>query len=122
MGGVDIHSIIGKLPIIPRKGFVLPGHKFTGPYNPLSKQLDTNDQPLPGQEPYNAVDAISLNHDICYRDAHDDKKKKLECDDTMLRELKILEPRGIREWIDRRLVGKYLRERLTIYGRQIWWI
>ena len=35
--GVDIHNII---PIIPRKGLVLPGHKFTGPYNPLSKQLD----------------------------------------------------------------------------------
>ena len=60
-------KVIGKLPR-PKKGFVLPYHKYTGPYNPLDKQLDEFDQPHPGQEPYNAVDAISMRHDICYRD------------------------------------------------------
>ena len=57
---IDIHALIGKLPILPKKGFVLPWHKYTGPYNPLDKQLDENDQPIPGQEPYNSVDAILL--------------------------------------------------------------
>ena len=70
---IDIHALIGKLPILPKKVFVLPWHKYTGPYNPLDKQLDEKDQPIPGQEPYNGVDAISLHHDICYRD-HADKK------------------------------------------------
>ena len=74
---MDIHKEIGRLPK-PKKGFVLPGHKYTGPYNPLHEQLDENDNPLPGQEPFNAVDAISMKHDICYRDK--DKKK---CDENI---------------------------------------
>ena len=98
---IDIHKLIGKLPVIPKKGFVLPGHKYTGPYNPLDKQLDKNDKPIKGQEPFNGVDAISLKHDICYRDKPDDKQG---CDESMLRELKALQPKNTREKIDRQLV------------------
>ena len=36
--GVDVHKAIGKLPK-PRKGWTLPGHNYTGPYNPLEKFL-----------------------------------------------------------------------------------
>ena len=32
--GFDIHKAIGKLPK-PKKGWTLPGHNYTGPYNPL---------------------------------------------------------------------------------------
>ena len=42
---MDIHKEIGRLPR-PKKGFVLPGHKYTGPYNPLDEQLDVNDIPV----------------------------------------------------------------------------
>ena len=98
---IVIHKEIGKLSVIPKKGFVLPEHKYTGPYNPLDKQLDENDKPIKGQEPFNGVDAISLKHDICYRDKPDDKK---ECDESMLRELKALQPKNTREKIDRQLV------------------
>ena len=100
---MDIHKIIGNLPR-PKKGFVLPSHKYTGPYNPLDEQLDENDIPLPGQEPFNRVDAISMRHDICYRDRGNSKKGKHECDDDMLKELDVLEPENIREKIDRKLV------------------
>ena len=31
--GVDIHKQL--LKVAPHKGFVLPGHKYTGPGNPL---------------------------------------------------------------------------------------
>ena len=55
---MDIHKVIGKIPFKPKKGFVLPRHRFTGPYNPLHLQLDSKDNPLPGNEPYNAVDAV----------------------------------------------------------------
>ena len=103
---MDIHKLIGKLPR-PKKGFTLPKHKYTGPYNPLHLQLDKNDKPLPGQEPYNAVDKISMHHDICYRD-HDDKEGKLRCDDKMLKDLAVLKPRGIRERIDKNLVEKII--------------
>ena len=65
---MDINKAIGKLPFIPKKGFVLPKHRFTWPFNPLHLQLDSKDNPLPGNEPYNAVDNISMHHDICYRE------------------------------------------------------
>lgn len=100
---MDIHKVIGKLPR-PKKGFVLPFHKYTGPYNPLNEQLDENDSPVPGQEPFNAVDAISMRHDICYRDHGNTKTGKHNCDDDMLKELDVLEPKSIREKIDKRLV------------------
>lgn len=101
---MDIHKVIGKLPK-PKKGFVLPNHKYTGPYNPLSQQLDNEDKPLPGQEPYNNVDAISMRHDICYRDnSSNGKDGKHDCDDKMLQELRLLNPKSVREKIDKKIV------------------
>ena len=35
--GIDIHKAI--LKVAPKKGFVMPGHKYTGPGNPLEKQV-----------------------------------------------------------------------------------
>ena len=82
---------------------MLPNHKFTGPFNPLEKQLDAHDNPLPGQEPYNQVDRVSLFHDICYRD-NDTKKGKSECDKKMLVSLREIVPKGMREKFDRAFV------------------
>ena len=93
--------MIGKIPFKPKKGFVLPRHRFAGPYNPLHLQLDSKDNPLPGNEPYNAVDASSMHHDICHRD---NPSGKLECDRKMLSELNALVPKGRREKVDRQLV------------------
>ena len=104
---MDIHEVIGKLPSRPKKGFVLPGHKYTGPYNPLDEQLDENDLPIAGQEPFNAVDAISMRHDICYRD-NSDKDGKQKCDDKMLIELDLLDPKDLRERLDKTLVKKLI--------------
>ena len=36
---IDIHGKIGKLPIIPKRGFTLPNMYYCGAYNPLEKQL-----------------------------------------------------------------------------------
>ena len=36
---IDIHKAIGKLPIIPKRGFVPPHMNYCGAYNPLDKQL-----------------------------------------------------------------------------------
>ena len=63
--------------------------------------MDKDDNPLLDQEPYNAVDAISMRHDICYRD----KQSKQLCDDQMLRELNELDPKDLRERIDKSLVN-----------------
>ena len=37
-GSLDIHNAI--LKIAPKKGFVMPGHHYTGPGNPLDEQLN----------------------------------------------------------------------------------
>ena len=99
-GAIDIHAVIGKLPR-PHGGWTLPNHKYTGPFNPLHEQLDANDNPLPGQEPYNQVDAIAMKHDICYRDHEGDKHG---CDRQMLSDLNAMQPNGLRERLDRTFV------------------
>jgi len=99
-GKIDIHKLIGKLPR-PKAGFTLPNHKYTGPWNPLEKQLDSNDKPLLGQEPYNQVDEIAMHHDICYRDNPSEKGK---CDAKMLTDLSKMEPNNTRENFDKTLV------------------
>ena len=59
--------------------------------------------PILGQEPFNGVDEISMRHDICYRD-NDNKVGKQNCDDKMLMELEQLEPKDLRERIDKTFV------------------
>lgn len=60
-GGIDIHNAI--LKVAPKKGFVLPGHNYTGAGNPLEKQLKYN--PKTGeileiyQQPTGRTDAVS---------------------------------------------------------------
>ena len=67
--GFDIHSVIGKLPK-PKRGWTLPGHNYTGPYNPLEQQV--NYDPETGQireiyqPPTGATDAIAMQHDVDY--------------------------------------------------------
>ena len=36
---IDIHEKIGKLPIIPKRGFTLPNMRYCGPFNELKSQL-----------------------------------------------------------------------------------
>ena len=63
--------------------------------------MGPQDNPLPGNELYNAVDAIPMRHDICYRD---NPAGKHECDRKMLAEVNALVPKGRREKVDRQLV------------------
>ena len=108
--GLDIHKLIAKLPR-PKRGWTLPGYRFTGPMNPLQEQLDESGKPKPGQEPYNAVDATALTHDVDYQkceEAHSEPKEVLKCkhkaDETMLKTLKEINPKNLRERIDRLFV------------------
>ena len=82
---VDIHKVIGNIPFKPKKGFVVPHHLYTGPFNPLHLLLDSQDNPLRGKEPYNAVDAISMR----------------ECDRKILAALNALVPKGRHGKVDR---------------------
>ena len=76
--GIDIHAGFGKFPK-PKKGWTLPGHNYTGPYNPLEKQVKFN--PETGeileiyQQPTGATDAIAMQHDVDY-DVCSNREKK----------------------------------------------
>ena len=67
-GGIDIHKAI--LKVAPKKGFVMSGHRYTGPGNPLEQQLRYD--PVTGQileiyqQPTGKTDAVSMQHDVDY--------------------------------------------------------
>ena len=84
---IDIHKAIGKLPIIPKRGFVLPNMKYCGAYNPLDKQLiyDKNGNILRYiQKPSGNTDAICAQHDVDYTLAKNLKDKHI-ADEKMIK-------------------------------------
>ena len=77
---IDIHKAIGKLPIIPKKRFVLPNMNYCGAYNPLDKQLiyDKNGNILKYiQKPSGNTDTICAQHDVDYTLAKNLKDKHI---------------------------------------------
>ena len=84
---IDIHKAIGKLPIIPKRGFVLPNMNYCGAYNPLDKQLiyDKNGNILKYiQKPSGETDAICAQHDVDYTLAKNLKDKHI-ADERMIK-------------------------------------
>ena len=84
---IDIHKAIGKLPIIPKRGFVLPHMNYCGAYNPLEKQLiyDKNGNILKYiQKPSGKTDAICAQHDVDYTLARNLKDKHI-ADEKMIK-------------------------------------
>ena len=84
---IDIHKAIGKLPIIPKRGFVLPNMNYCGAYNPLEKQLiyDKNGNILRYiQNPTGKTDAICAQHDVDYTLARNLKDKHI-ADEKMIK-------------------------------------
>ena len=83
---IDIHNAIGKLPIIPKRGFTLPNMNYCGPYNPLNEQLiyDKNGNILKYmQNPTGKTDEICSQHDVDYALANNLKDKHL-ADEKMI--------------------------------------
>ena len=92
--GIDIHNAI--LKVAPKKGFVMPGHKYTGPGNPLEQQLryDPNTGQILEiyQQPTGRTDAVSMQHDVDYsvcgnKSKSDQVKCKNEADRKMVKAL-----------------------------------
>ena len=98
--GVDIHKAIGRLPK-PKKGWTLPGHNYTGPYNPLEQQLRFN--PKTGEileflvKPTGKTDAVAAQHDVDYSLCGNDRKCKNKADKKMVAALDAI-PWKERQW------------------------
>ena len=102
-GAFDLHKAIGKLPK-PKKGWTLPGHNYTGPYNPLEKQLSYD--PQTGkilkiyQQPTGATDAVAMQHDVDYAvctGKKNEKSCKHAADKKMVKALDAI-PKNKRQW------------------------
>ena len=102
--GFDIHNAI--LKVAPKKGFVLPGHNYTGPGNPLDSQLkyDPNTGKILEiyQQPTGRTDAVSMQHDVDYSVCgNKPKREQLKCKNVADRKMvKSLDgiPMGERQW------------------------
>ena len=118
---IDIHKLIGKLPK-PKKGFVLPGYRYCGPFNPLDEQVDEDGNPLPGNEPVNELDDICRIHDNMFEKAKN-LKDKHKADKEMLGRLKKLKPKSFGEKVNKKVVqgiiGTKYHLRLGIEQKQI---
>ena len=102
-GAFDLHKAIGKLPK-PKKGWTLPGHNYTGPYNPLEKQLSydrkTGKILKIYQQPTGATDAVSMQHDVDYAvcaGKKNEKSCKHDADKKMVKALDAI-PKNKRQW------------------------
>ena len=98
--GVDIHKAIGRLPK-PKKGWTLPGHNYTGPYNPLEQQLRYD--PTTGEileflvKPTGKTDAVAAQHDVDYSLCGNNRKCKNKADKKMVAALDAI-PWKERQW------------------------
>ena len=102
--GVDIHKAI--LKVAPKKGFMMPGHNYTGPGNPLEQQLryDPNTGQILEiyQKPTGKTDAVSMQHDVDYticgnKSKSDQVKCKNDADRKMVKALDAI-PWKERQW------------------------
>ena len=99
-GALDIHKAIGKLPR-PARGWTLPEHKYTGPYNDLENQVRYN--PKTGEileiydQPTGPTDAVAIQHDIDYSVCGDNRKCKNKADRKMVKSLHAV-PYNERQW------------------------
>ena len=101
--GLDIHKQI--LKVAPPSGFTLPGHNYTGPGNPLEKQLrhDSEGNILEiYQQPTGPTDAVSMQHDVDYTVCGNlPKGQQLTCKNTadkkMVKSLDAI-PKNERQW------------------------
>ena len=102
--GIDIHKAI--LKVAPKKGFVMPGHRYTGPGNPLEQQLryDPNTGQILEiyQQPTGKTDAVSMQHDVDYsvcgnKPKSDQVKCKNDADRKMVKSLDAI-PWKDRQW------------------------
>ena len=102
--GIDIHKAI--LKVAPKKGFVMPGHRYTGPGNPLEQQLryDPNTSQILEiyQQPTGRTDAVSMQHDVDYsvcgnKSKSNQVKCKNEADRKMVKALDAI-PWKDRQW------------------------
>ena len=105
-GVFDIHKMIGKIPFRPSKGFVAPGYRYLGPYNPLDQQVtynkDTGEIYKINVPTKNKLDEIAMQHDICYSV---NSQNNNMCDKKMIKNIDAMENKNLMAKITRGIIN-----------------
>ena len=121
-GAIDIHKQIGKLPK-PKKGWTLPEHKYTGPYNDLENQVRYNPETGEILEIYDPstgrTDAIAMQHDVDYSVCGDNRKCKHKADRKMVKSLDSIpyKERQCGNWLTRNIINTKQKIGLGLNGK-----
>ena len=119
--GGDLQTMSSKLPNFPWAKYSgehhLPGYSYAGPGTRLDIRLDENDQPKPGEEPINRVDAAAYKHDLAYR--NDDIRTRQKADIDLIQDLNEIQNPTLRERIDRFLVKMAMKAKIAFGGEVI---
>ena len=81
----------------------LPGTNYVGPGTRLDLKLDENENPKPGFEPTDRIDAAALKHDLAYKHASDLKSRNV-ADRQLLKDLTEIKNPSCKERFERVIV------------------
>ena len=109
-GGSFLNTLVIKLPFEMH----LPGHNFTGPRIKLYKRLNPDGTPKEWSKPINRNDNAAYHHEFCYSKYDDTKTRNEACDKTMLGELNGIVNQTLRERIDKAIVGKIIKTKVSV--------
>ena len=114
--GGDLQQTICKGPGLPWAKYQgekhLPGYNYAGPCTSLDIRLDENDNPKPGEEPINKVDAAALKHDIAYR--AEDIRSRQKADIDLIQDLNEIKNPTFREKLDRAIVKTAMKAKIML--------
>ena len=114
--GGDLQSASSKLPNFPWAKYSgehhLPKHNYTGPGTRLDIRLDENNNPKPGEEPFNRIDEAALQHDIAYKS--EDIRDRHKADVDLIHDLNSIKNPTLRERVERFLVKAAMKAKILI--------
>ena len=100
--GGDIQSFTSKFPGFPWSKYHREHNNYAGPDTRLDIRLDENDNPKPGEEPINRVDAAAYKHDLAYRDK--DIRSRQKADIDLIHDVNEIEKPTLKETIAKLIV------------------
>lgn len=113
--GGDIQKSLSKLPGLPWSKYSgekhLPSFNYCGPGTRLDIRLDAADNPKPGENPINRVDAACLRHDKKYR--ANDIRSRQRADIDLIQDLNAIRKPTLGERIGRTLTKNSMKAKIA---------
>ena len=116
--GGDLQSFSSKLPDFLWSKYPgehhLPSYNYLGPGTRLDIRLDENDNPKPGEQPINRVDAAAYKHDLAYRDK--DIRSRQKADIDLIQDLNEINKPTLKESIAKVIAKGAMKAKIVLGG------